>query len=139
MKWLICFSVVNLVLGYLLFKKFKKLMNLVHCQEQLERHQHILIKLRFVKLIFIKPLRFVKNHANITNYRNYRRTHGYYIDKIMIKWVCDVAKRKRFLSSFLVMFRLVLIENEIYCYIEGFLKWNISKKTSYIFWKDFHS
>ena len=25
-----------------------------------------------------------------------------------------------------------MIENEIYCYINGFLKWNISKKTSYI-------
>ena len=23
-------------------------------------------------------------------------------------------------------------ENEIYCYVNGFLKWNISKKTSYI-------
>ena len=25
-----------------------------------------------------------------------------------------------------------MIENEIYCYINGFLKWNIRKKTSYI-------
>ena len=25
-----------------------------------------------------------------------------------------------------------MIENEIYCYINGFLKWNISKKTSYV-------
>ena len=25
-----------------------------------------------------------------------------------------------------------MIENEIYCYINGFLKWNISKETSYI-------
>ena len=25
-----------------------------------------------------------------------------------------------------------MIENEIYCYINGFLKWNISKKASYI-------
>ena len=25
-----------------------------------------------------------------------------------------------------------MIENKIYCYINGFLKWNISKKTSYI-------
>ena len=25
-----------------------------------------------------------------------------------------------------------MIENEICCYIKGFLKWNISKKTSYI-------
>ena len=26
----------------------------------------------------------------------------------------------------------IRIENEIYCYINGFLKWSISKKTSYI-------
>ena len=25
-----------------------------------------------------------------------------------------------------------MTENEIYCYVNGFLKWNISKKTSYI-------
>ena len=25
-----------------------------------------------------------------------------------------------------------MIENEIYCYVNGFLKWNISKKTSYV-------
>ena len=25
-----------------------------------------------------------------------------------------------------------MIENEIYCYINGFLKWNTSKKPSYI-------
>ena len=25
-----------------------------------------------------------------------------------------------------------MIENEIYCYINGFLMWNISKKTNYI-------
>ena len=32
MEWLICFSIVNLMLGYLLFKKeIKKLMNLVPC------------------------------------------------------------------------------------------------------------
>ena len=27
-----------------------------------------------------------------------------------------------------------MIENEIYCYIDGFLKWNISEKVSYIIW-----
>ena len=26
----------------------------------------------------------------------------------------------------------IMIENEIYCYVNGFLKWNISKKTSYV-------
>ena len=45
MEWLICFSIVNLMLGCLLFKKRKKLMNLVHCQKQLECHQHILNKI----------------------------------------------------------------------------------------------
>ena len=25
-----------------------------------------------------------------------------------------------------------MIENEIYCYVNGFLKWNVSKKVSYI-------
>ena len=25
-----------------------------------------------------------------------------------------------------------MIENEIYCYVNGFLKWNIGKNTSYI-------
>ena len=29
-----------------------------------------------------------------------------------------------------------MIENEIYCYINSFLKWNISKKTSYIVGKN---
>ena len=26
----------------------------------------------------------------------------------------------------------IMIENEIYCYVNGFLKWNISRKTSYV-------
>ena len=42
MEWLTCFSIINLMLGYLLFKKFKNLMNLVPFQKQLEWHQHIL-------------------------------------------------------------------------------------------------
>ena len=45
MEWLICFSIVNLMLGCFLFKKFKNLMNLVPCQKQLECHQHILNKI----------------------------------------------------------------------------------------------
>ena len=33
MEWLICFSLANLMLGCLLFKRFKKkLMNLAYCQ-----------------------------------------------------------------------------------------------------------
>ena len=38
-------------------------MNLVHSQKQLECHQHIL-KFKFVKIMFIKPLIFVKNHED---------------------------------------------------------------------------
>ena len=26
----------------------------------------------------------------------------------------------------------IVIENEIYCYVNGFLKWNVSNETSYI-------
>ena len=39
MECLTCFSVLNLILGCLLFKK---LMNLVPFQKQIECHQHIL-------------------------------------------------------------------------------------------------
>ena len=45
MEWLTCFSIVNSMLGCLLFKKLKNLMNLAHCQKQLERHQCILNKI----------------------------------------------------------------------------------------------
>ena len=41
MEWFICFSNVNLMLGCLLFKKIKKLMNLVPRQKQLECHPNI--------------------------------------------------------------------------------------------------
>ena len=39
MEWLICFSIMNLMLRRL---KLNNLMNLVPCQKQLECHQHIL-------------------------------------------------------------------------------------------------
>ena len=89
-------------------------MNLVHCQKQLECHQYILKKNRFVKIIFIKQLRFVKAHEDVSNEKSWRRTHGYSIDSIiklsvknkMSLW-CS-AKEKIFLSSFLVIFRLGL-------------------------------
>ena len=45
MEWFIYFSIVNLMLGFLLSKKVKNLMNLVPCQKQLECHQHILNKI----------------------------------------------------------------------------------------------
>ena len=69
-EWLICFSIVNLILGCLLFKKLKKSVNLAHCQKQLECHQHILIKFRFVKIIFIKPFRFVKAPEDVSEDRS---------------------------------------------------------------------
>ena len=82
-EWLICFSIVNLILGCLLFKKLKKSVNLAHCQKQLECHQHILIKFRFVKIIFIKPFRFVKAPEDVSEDRSYRSTYGYFIDLII--------------------------------------------------------
>ena len=36
MEWLICFSIINLMLGCLLFKNLKNLMNFVPCQKQQE-------------------------------------------------------------------------------------------------------
>ena len=50
MKWLICFSNINLMLGSLLFKN---LINLIPFQKQPECHQHILNKFQFVKIILI--------------------------------------------------------------------------------------
>ena len=40
-EWLIFSSTGDLMLGCLLFQKFKKLINLVRCQMQLECHEHI--------------------------------------------------------------------------------------------------
>ena len=45
MKWLTYFSIVNLMLGFLLFKSPENLMNLVPFQKLLESHQHILDKI----------------------------------------------------------------------------------------------
>ena len=48
MEWLICFSVKNLMLGCLLFKKVKKKKkkkNPFPCQKLLERHHRILNKI----------------------------------------------------------------------------------------------
>ena len=41
MEWLISFSIVNLILRCILFKKMRNSMNLVPCQKQLEHHQHL--------------------------------------------------------------------------------------------------
>ena len=45
-------------------------MNLIHCQKQLECHQYFLNKIRFVKIIFIKGLRFVKAHEDVSKDRS---------------------------------------------------------------------
>ena len=115
-------------------------MNLIHCQKQLERHQHILnqIKFRLVKMIFIKPLRFVKTHEDVSKNRSQRRTHGYstnLVIKLTVKnkmslWCSEKEKFfKFFCSDFSTRIR---IENEIYCYVNDFLKENIGKETSYM-------
>ena len=44
MEWLICFSIVNSMLGCILLKKSKNVMNLLNYQKQLEYHKHILNK-----------------------------------------------------------------------------------------------
>ena len=42
-------------------------------------------------------------------------------------------KKEKFCEFFFSDVQIrIMIENEIYCYVNGFLKWNISKKTSYI-------
>ena len=43
------------------------------------------------------------------------------------------SEKKKFLKFFSSDVQIrIMIENEIYCYVNGFLKWNISKKTSYV-------
>ena len=76
-----------------------------------------------------------------------RRIHGYSIDlivKIIVKnkMTLSCSKNEKFFFSDISI--RIIIENEIYCYINGFLKWNISRKTSYIvgnkkYMKDLHS
>ena len=88
-------------------------MNLVPCQKQLEYHNISEIRIRFIKIIFMYPLRFVKPHKDISKETSHRRTHGCSINLIIKltfknKMICDVAKRKSFLSSFLVIFWLGL-------------------------------
>ena len=66
MEGLIYFSIVNLMLDVYYLKYYKNLMNLVNCQNQPECHQHTLN----VKIIFIKPIRFVKTHEDIRKDRS---------------------------------------------------------------------
>ena len=43
------------------------------------------------------------------------------------------SKKEKFFKFFFSdVYVRIMIENEIYCDVNGFLKWNISKKTSYI-------
>ena len=77
--------------------------------------------------MFIKSLKFVKTHEDVSKDEMLaRRTHGYSINLIIkltfknkVSAWCSEKE-----SSFLVMF--------IYCCVNGFLKWNTSKETSYI-------
>ena len=43
------------------------------------------------------------------------------------------GKKEKFFNFFSSDVQIrIMIENEIYRYVNGFLKWNVSKKTSYI-------
>ena len=48
----------------------------------------------------------------------------------MSLWCSKKEKFFKFISN--DVYISIMIKNEIYCYVNGFLKWNISKKTSYI-------
>ena len=87
MEWLVCFSIVNLMSGSLLFQKFKNFSgscSLSKTARMLSTCQHVInLKFRFVKIIFIKSLRFVKTHEDVSEGRSKRRTHGYSINLII--------------------------------------------------------
>ena len=43
------------------------------------------------------------------------------------------SKKEKFFKFFSSKVQIrIMIANEIYCYVNGLLKWNISKKTSYV-------
>ena len=80
MEWLICFSIVNLLLGCLLFKKSKE------CNEsslskaaRMSSTYHVSL----LNAIFIKPHRSVKTNGNISKDRSQKRNHGYSINLII--------------------------------------------------------
>ena len=61
MEWLICFSIMNLMLGCLLFKKIKKFNeSCLLSKAGTLSSAYLKIKFRFVNIVFFKPLRFVK-------------------------------------------------------------------------------
>ena len=69
MEWLICFSIVNFRLGCLLLKKFQKFNEFCSFLKATRMSSHIIkLKFRFVKVIFIKPLRFVKIHKDVSQF-----------------------------------------------------------------------
>ena len=71
MEWLICFSIVNLMLGCLLFKSFKKINESFSLSKVARMSStYLKIKFRFVKIIFIRPLTFVKTHEDVSKDRN---------------------------------------------------------------------
>ena len=71
MEWLFCFSTVNLMFGCLLFKKFKKFNESCSLSKAARMSStYLKIKFRFVKIIFIKPLRFVKAHEDVSKDRS---------------------------------------------------------------------
>ena len=101
-------------------------MNRVHCQKQQQCHLHIF------------KLRFVKAHKDVSKDRSKRRTHGYSINLIIKltvknKMSLRCSEKEKFFKFFSSDVQIrIMIEKEIYCYVNGFLKWNISKKTSYV-------
>ena len=68
MEWLFCFSKVNLMFGCLLFKKINESCSLSKAARM--SSTYLIIKFRFVKVIFIKPLRFVKAHEDVSKDRS---------------------------------------------------------------------
>ena len=86
------------------------------CKCLLERNDEILVFTNFTSLVLISTMIVllvilfkIKLHAPNNTFK----------EKFFKFFSNDVQIR-------------IMIENEIYCYVNGFLKWNISKKTSYV-------
>ena len=97
-----------------MFKKFKKFNESFSLSKAARMSStYLKKKIRFVKIIFIKPLRFVKAHVDLSKDRSSRRTHGYSINLIIKPTVKNkmslrCSEKEKFLSSFRVLFRLGL-------------------------------
>ena len=71
MEWLICFYIVNLMLGCILFKKIKKINESCSLSKAATiSSTYLKKKFRFVKIIFITPLRFMKTHRDVSKDRS---------------------------------------------------------------------